>query len=226
VILSLPADGSLTLTTIGLLSHHLNEEHHRALLEQARHKSRREVEVIVAALRPQPPVPSTIRKLPTTTTAPGRQEMMRPLGDVGSQRPDTSAPVAAQPKRPAIVTPLTPEQYRVQFTVSRETHDKLRRAQELLRHAIPNGDPAVIFDRALTLLLDSVAKTTLAASTRPTPAPLADVRSSDGRADVPSVASRVPPGLAVCRRRGSNGEQYPASLPNPQRVRGRAVVSG
>jgi hypothetical protein len=166
VILSLLADGSITLTTISLMSAHLTEENHRALLQQARHKSRREVEVIVAAVRSLPPVPSTIRKLPTTTIAPARQEIMRPLEDVASQCPETS--VAAQPRqRPPIVAPLTPEQYKVQFTVSRETHDKLRRAQDLLRHSIPDGDPAVIFDRALTLLLDSVVKTKLAQSTRP-----------------------------------------------------------
>jgi hypothetical protein len=34
-----------------------------------------------------------------------------------------------------------------------EMHDKLRRAQDLLRHSIPDGDPAKIFDKALTLLL-------------------------------------------------------------------------
>ena len=101
------------------------------LLEQARHKSRREVEVIVAALRPLPPVPSTIRKLPTTTTAPARQEIMRhTLGDVASSRPDMSAPAsrATQTAGPSS-SPLTPEQYKVQFTVSRETHDKLRAAR-------------------------------------------------------------------------------------------------
>jgi 5-methylcytosine-specific restriction endonuclease McrA len=72
-----------------------------------------------------------------------------------------------------VLAPLTPEQYKVQCTVSRETHDKLRRAQELLRHSIPDGDPAIIFDRALTLLLDSVAKTKLAVSTRTASAPRA-----------------------------------------------------
>ena len=46
----------------------------------------------------------------------------------------------------------------MQFTVSRETHDKLRRVQDLLRHSIPNGDPAAIFDRALTLLLADLEK--------------------------------------------------------------------
>lgn len=37
--------------------------------------------------------------------------------------------------------------------VEAPTHDTLRRAQNLLRHAIPSGDLAAIFDRALTLLV-------------------------------------------------------------------------
>jgi 5-methylcytosine-specific restriction endonuclease McrA len=163
VIFSLLADGSITLTTIGLLSPHLNAENHRELLEQACHKSQREVEVIVATLHPQPPVPSIIRKLPITA----RQEIMRPPDDVVPQGADTPAPAAGQPNRRTVLAPLTPEQYKVQFTVSREIHDKLRRVQELLRHSIPDGDPAAIFDRALTLLLDSVVKTKLAAGSRP-----------------------------------------------------------
>jgi 5-methylcytosine-specific restriction endonuclease McrA len=76
-----------------------------------------------------------------------------------------SAP--AQPKRAAVVAPIAPAQYKVQITVSADTYDKLRRAQDLLRHTIPNGDPAVIFDRALTLLLTNLEKAKLAAVRRP-----------------------------------------------------------
>jgi 5-methylcytosine-specific restriction endonuclease McrA len=65
------------------------------------------------------------------------------------------------------VKPLAPEQYKVQFTVGGATHDKLRRAQELLRHAVPNGDPAAIFDRALTLLIEQLERKKLAAAQRP-----------------------------------------------------------
>ena len=54
--------------------------------------------------------------------------------------------------------PLTPDRYRIQFTVDRETHDKLRHAQDLLRHTIPDGDPAAVFDKALTLLLKELSK--------------------------------------------------------------------
>jgi HNH endonuclease len=170
IILSLLTDGSITLTTIGLLSPHLNDGNCQELLERARHKSRREVEAIVAALRPRPALPSTIRKLPTPTRALACGAIMRPLVEVAQQR-ETSALASVQPGRPSIVAPLAPEQYKVQFTVSRDTYDKLRRAQDLLRHSIPDGDPATIFDRALTLLLDAVGKKRLAASTRPAPAP-------------------------------------------------------
>jgi hypothetical protein len=55
----------------------------------------------------------------------------------------------------------------VQFTVSRATYDKLRRAQDLLRHSIPDGDPAAIFDRALTVLVADLEQVKLAATARP-----------------------------------------------------------
>jgi hypothetical protein len=61
---------------------------------------------------------------------------------------------AAVPQiRAAVVTPLPPERYKLQVTLTRETHEKLRRAQ-LSRHALAAGDVGSIFDRALTLLID------------------------------------------------------------------------
>jgi len=38
-----------------------------------------------------------------------------------------------------------------------------------LRHAIPNGDPAAIFDRALTALLRELARKKFAAADKPRP---------------------------------------------------------
>ena len=63
--------------------------------------------------------------------------------------------------------PLTPETYKIQFTMSREMHDRLREAQDLMRHVVPNGDAAAIFDRALTLLLEGLHRTRHAATARP-----------------------------------------------------------
>jgi len=64
----------------------------------------------------------------------------------------------AGPLSAASIAPLSPERFRVQLTVSRETHDDLRRAQDLLRREIPDGDPARIFARALKLLIEDVAR--------------------------------------------------------------------
>src|ERR687891_2290471 len=70
LVLERLTDGAVTLTTVALLAPHLTPDNHRELLDQARHKSRREVEALVAALRPQPPVPASVRRLPNPRQAP------------------------------------------------------------------------------------------------------------------------------------------------------------
>ena len=47
VIFELVESLALTLTTVRLLAPHLTDENHRAILESARHKSKREVEELV-----------------------------------------------------------------------------------------------------------------------------------------------------------------------------------
>jgi hypothetical protein len=68
---------------------------------------------------------------------------------------------------PAAVVPLAPAQYKIQFTAGAEIHAKVRQAQALLRHQIPSGDLAQIFDRALTVLLRDLTKQKVAATARP-----------------------------------------------------------
>jgi 5-methylcytosine-specific restriction endonuclease McrA len=64
VILELLASGALTLTAVTLLAPHLTSANHRELLQAASGRPKREVEVLVASLHPQPPVPAMIRRLP------------------------------------------------------------------------------------------------------------------------------------------------------------------
>jgi hypothetical protein len=179
LILDRLADGSITLTTVCLLTAHLTLDNHREVLDAAAHKSKREVEVLVAQLRPLPPVPSTVRRVPAPRTVPS------PVAPAASlpaceTKPAVSAPAVltavsgaaharATPRLtpPAVVTPLTPEQFKVQVTVPRETVEKLRRVQDLMRHTVPDGDPAVIIDRALTVLLAQLERTKLTATNRP-----------------------------------------------------------
>src|SRR5690348_8916695 len=63
-ILAALEDGAVTLTTVRLLAPHLTMANHQDVLACARHKGKREVEALIASLRPLPSVASTIRKLP------------------------------------------------------------------------------------------------------------------------------------------------------------------
>ena len=182
VVLDLLTEGALTLTAVTLLAPHLTPANHRDVLHEARHKSKRDVEHIVARLRPQPAVASTVRRLPTPrTVAPAAPPRLGT--DSGEHAPGLTRPPSP---RPATVTPLAPERYKVQFTVSRDTHEKLRRIQDLLRHSIPNGDPAAIFDRALTLLLADLEQGKCAATARPR----ASHRTPSGSRHIPAAMRR------------------------------------
>jgi 5-methylcytosine-specific restriction endonuclease McrA len=98
--------------------------------------------------------------------------------------------ISGPPSRRAEVKPLAPERYKIQFTVDRETHDKLRRAQDLLRHTIRDGDLAAIFDKALTLLIKEVSKAKHAATERPRPA-RPPVAPSETSRHIPAEARRA-----------------------------------
>jgi hypothetical protein len=154
-ILTALDEGSVTLTAIRLLAPHLTADNHRDVLASARHKGKREIECLVASLRPMPSVPSTIRKLPEP-----RRALLEPASETAPV-PRAPTPIVMPPPittPPPAVTALAPERYKVQFTISRETQEKLRRVQALARHAVPSGDPAEIFDRALTLLLQDLER--------------------------------------------------------------------
>ena len=172
IILDLLADGALTLTAVGLLRSHLTSQNHREVLEAARHRSKREVEELIARLRPQPAVPASVRKLPCAA-----QPVARPADGLQSipesktaKAPGLVGPPAAvvsAERKASMVRPLAPERYRIQFTVSAETHAKLRQVQDLMRHDVPDGDPAEIFERALTRLLEHLQRTKLGLTGRP-----------------------------------------------------------
>jgi hypothetical protein len=169
VILERLSGGEITLTAIGLLRPHLTEANHQEILDSARFKLKRDVEELVASLAPKPDAPAMVRKLPEPPMPPPM--LMAP--ESSTVRLAVSAPVVPAAPAPlksaqsAAVVPLAPERYKIQFTVGRATRDKFRRAQDLLRHSVPSGDPAEIFDRALTMLVEKLERTKFAAGARP-----------------------------------------------------------
>lgn len=174
VILDLLASGAVTLTAIRILGRHLTPENHETVLAQAKGRTRADIEELVARLAPRPDLPSLVRPVPAPV-APASPVGL-PAVTLPVQQPISPAPAepatatTAQPLPPAprpSVRPSAPERYHVQFTIGRETREKLQRLQDLLAREIPGGDPAVIFDRAITALLEKVERQKLAATTRP-----------------------------------------------------------
>ena len=120
-VLTALEEGSVTLTAIRLLAPHLTEANYQHVLASARHKGKRDIELLVATLRPMPAVDSTVRKLPDP-----RHVQLNANGDGAptAELPPPSPTVVAPPVKaaPPTVTPLAPKRYKVQFTISGETH--------------------------------------------------------------------------------------------------------
>ena len=188
VVMNLLIEGAITLTTVTLLGRHLTDENHAALLEAARHKSKANVEMLVATLHPQPDVPSSVRKVP----APKRQGATASLiSDVTEAiaLPHATTPElqSAPPPQPAVVRAIAPERYKLQVTIGAETRAKLRRAQDLLRHTSRSADEAAVIDRALTVLVEQLEKVKYGRTDRPRLAQASD----PGSRHVPAQVRRA-----------------------------------
>jgi hypothetical protein len=164
----------VTLTAVRLLAPLLTFENHGQVLAEACHKGKRQIDILVAGLRPLPDAPTIIRRLPAAGAAAAQSHPVLTTDATATTHPAsmlvarTAGAATTTPRPPTTTaTPLTRERYKIQFTASREFHDKLRRAQAWLRHAVPHGDPAEILERALDLLLADVTKRKLGTTERP-----------------------------------------------------------
>ena len=113
-----------------------------------------------------------------TTDGVGTTELPHPL-DAGLDHPAHEAGMVSPSggnvvpgaqvlaPRPAVVEPLSSDRYRFTFTGSTRAYENLELARDLLRHAIPSGDPAPIIERALDLLVEKLVKDKFAVVDQP-----------------------------------------------------------
>ena len=84
------------------------------------------------------------------------------LGPDGARPSPGSAAVPA-----AVVQPLAPARYKVQFTARAEFHDKLERLRVLMRSEVPDGDLAAIIEQAVTEKLERLEARRFARTSAP-----------------------------------------------------------
>jgi 5-methylcytosine-specific restriction endonuclease McrA len=170
-VLAMLADGRLHLSGIARLAPHLTTENAAPLLAHAAHRSKRDIEALVAELSPAPDVRPAIRRLPAPRPSVPVEKHLRPgvVREAGqADEPPVPAAAAAAPAGPStVVTASAPGRFLVKFTAPAALEGKIRRAQALLRHQIPDGDLVEIFDRAMSLLVADLERRRQAATDRP-----------------------------------------------------------
>jgi hypothetical protein len=181
ILLSRLVDGDLTLTTISLLAAHLTDENHEPLMDATRHASRRDVERLIAGLHAQPDIPASVRRMaapdPPASLTPVPRLLTTPTVVEASMETPSPQPLPPATPRHAAIAPVALDRYFLRVTISGETQAKLDRARDLLRHTVPNGDIAVVLDRALTVLIEQLERRKAARVSRSRPTPARAIRS-------------------------------------------------
>lgn len=177
-ILDRLADGSVHLTAVSLLAPHLTAGNHEQLIDAARHRTKREVEELVATLRPAAEAPNPrarIVPLPCggsdgappaaapSGPAPGKLSLFQ-VALPGAAGPESASGLNLELSTPA--SPAPEPTWRLHVTLPKRTLERLDRARDLMRHQVPDGDAALILDRALELLIERLERRKFAALMR------------------------------------------------------------
>jgi hypothetical protein len=248
-LLAMLGDGRLHLSGIAKLAAHVTAENCSKLLPRATHKTKAEIEALIAEIAPKPDVRAAIRRIPVRAeassvgelgldrvaapgtacelgldrvaapgaahelgldrvAAPGTAHELgldrvagtgtahelgldRVAGAAAGSSPAPSASRADCASRPAAVTPLSPERYKVQFTASAELREKLERLQALTRE-----DLATVIEAAVTEKLARLEAKRFGLTAAPRKS-LAETDTSPCSRYLPAAVRR-----AVCRRDG------------------------
>jgi hypothetical protein len=135
--------GTMHLTGLFLLAKYLHQDNASALLAEARGKSRREIEKLIAGWFPRPDVPARLEPIALTVTA--ADSSVAPANQACSKSGESVR---------SWLEPLSPSRWRVEFTARVELHEKIEKARQLLSHALPSGDLSELFERALDALIE------------------------------------------------------------------------
>jgi hypothetical protein len=163
------ADGRLHLTAVLVLGSRLTLGNARELIQEAEHKTRVQIEELLAARFPR------TESLPMVLAMPAQLAPER----VGERR-DAPGPSAAEaPARRELapervgprwkVEPIAKQRFLLNVMIDQETRDLLQRAQDLMSHQVSAGDVAEALKRSLKLAVATLKKRKFAATSRPRP---------------------------------------------------------
>lgn len=202
------------MTTLLALEGVLTAENCEEILLLAEWKSKEEAEDLAAArMAPKAAPAPLVRKMPSAP-APAPASVPAPAlsltfaSQEAASEPENAVPTPAVPEPAARVesrgaiesTPLGDDRYLFRGVAGRAFREKLRRAQEIESHAVPDGDPIKVLERALDLLIEKHAKRVVGTPralkvsvkpSAPAPAPASPASCGKGRPHIPIAVERA-----------------------------------
>jgi 5-methylcytosine-specific restriction endonuclease McrA len=177
------AEGRLHVSGTFMLCPYLGAGSVADLIEAATHRSKTEIEHLLAERFPRPDMPTVLRTLDPTAFAnspvPGRVGTLEIIPDAPEPAPGQvgTCQVPAAPPAPVFesahsnprLTPLAPGRIALQVTITQETGELLKRAQELLGHTCESGEIPDVLHRALKLLVRALENRRFGSCDRPNP---------------------------------------------------------
>ena len=158
------ADGRLHLTAVVFLAPHLTSENADELLAAATHKTKAEIEWLLAERFPRPDLPERIEAL-----SPSPALSIPTAGHV-KELPKSLVPEPVASSTPhGKVTPLSAERVALQTSIATAAYENLRYAQALLGHQLRTGDIAEVIERASEAIVREAEKQKFCATSRQRP---------------------------------------------------------
>jgi hypothetical protein len=165
-------DGRLCLTTLALLEEVLTPEEASDILARCAFQSKRQVECIVAALRPRSAPKDGVRRVVARgPSAPAALPLASPVESVAAPAAPEPAPAPAPasartvgPPLPspvetrATVHPVSAEAYSLRVTIDAELKADLDELRALLSHKVPDGDLHTLLREAVRCAIEKHGK--------------------------------------------------------------------
>jgi len=189
--------GRLNLSAVCLIAPHLTPKNFEELVEAARRRSNSQIRQwltarLFAGMVPVPPRPNARQlevRLPSRPASETQAAALSPvLIDAVGPAPASTSDAGTTTER--AIAEEGPLEIEMRFTISREDHALFRYAQALLSHAIPTGDVAAIYRRAIEAAIRECERRKFAATRASSPRKGAEER------DPPRAAPTPPPAPA------------------------------
>jgi 5-methylcytosine-specific restriction endonuclease McrA len=205
MMLGLLRVGTVTLSTLALLKHHIEPGNAAELLAFVSGVSVKVAKERLASKFPLPPVAESVRKLPAPGPAFALPDTRTPTGvakpvaeatareepavpDASTETPRCFPPAAPTPR--AVLEPRAEGRFLVKVTLTRAARDKLELARDLTRHRHPEGRLEVVLEAALDALLEKLERQRFGRADHPHKAPRSKGSENPSRT-VPRASRRT-----------------------------------